>query len=237
LQELKHGKRWVIAAVAAAIVVAAGATLFELDPSAAPSPVSSGPRSLTRSLTSTYVNGSSGLSLRLTINTTVLTRGQNLSVSISEYNSANTLQNVSVAAHWPISNLTLYPCGRIGYPFGVAVLRGNYEEGNLSLGTTLQIVESGSQSCPSTPGFNNYYFEIHSDKAALSGDCTPSVSCGQPYNASQTIAITGYWTGGAPIPMEPLTPSVLHPLQHGEYTLVAGDEWGNEAILHFVVKD
>lgn len=241
MPEPKSARIWVIAAVSVIIVLAAGVTLLELDSSVTTSSPSSGAQSSTSTAvtsltTSTNVSGTSKLSLRLRINSTTLTVGQNLSVSISDFNSADTSENVSVAAKWPISNLTLYACGTLDFPFGVAIIKGNYDEGNLSSGATLQVVEGGPQSCQSGPNFTNYYFEPNSDKATLSGGCVSSSSCEQPFYMSQTIVISGYWTGGVPVPMEPTAPSILHPLQPGEYTVVGGDEWGEVAILHFVVK-
>src|SRR5437016_6077177 len=109
-----------VGAISVAVVLAVGVALLELDASPAPpSPPHAGALSSTSAsvtstyvstsatLTSTYVNGSSGLSLRLRINSTTLATGQNLSVSISDYNSADAPKNVSVAAQWPVSNLTL----------------------------------------------------------------------------------------------------------------------------------
>jgi hypothetical protein len=237
-----YALRWGVATVSVLIVLAAGALLIKVD---SPVPTSSSLSLDTQSSvsvvepllnTNTIVNGTSDLSLRMAINDTTLTTDQNFTVTISNYNSGATPENVSVAAHWPIANLTLYACGTLNFPFGVAIMKGNYGPGNLSSGTTLQIVESGPQSCPSGPNFSNYYFEPHSDKATLSGGCLSSSVCEQPFHMSQTITISGYWGGGAPVPMEPTPPSVLLPLQPGEYTIVAGDEWGNEAILHFLVK-
>jgi hypothetical protein len=137
-----------------------------------------------------------------------------------------------------MANLTTNPCGFDYLPFGVALLKGNYDQANLSSATTIQVFEPGPRPGCSGPGglgnFNDYYFEPHSFKAALSGDLSPDCTgnCAKPMYISQTILIMGYWT------WEPQfqVPVVLHPLQPDKYTLVGGDEWGNVVILHFVVK-
>lgn len=223
---------WGIVAISTLIVAVVGTAIFQVNSPTASTSLSVTRTETTTSLTSTYVNGSSGLSLRLGINSTILTTGQNLSVSISDYNSEDTANNMSVASDWPIANLTLYTCGTIGLPIGVDVLSGNYDKGNLSSGMTLQIVEGGIASCPDAGSFNSYLFEPHNDRATFSGNC--NAGCGVPFYTSETIAISGYWTGGVLLP-DSITPTVLHPLPPGEYTVVGGDEWGNEVILHFVV--
>jgi hypothetical protein len=132
---------------------------------------------------------------------------------------------VSAAHDWPIGGLASGPCGPLNIPVGIAVLSGYYDAANVTSGKALQVYNPGVYACPAIiSGITSYLFQPSSDNATVYGSCQPSACFNETVSA--TVSVTGYWTGG---------PSTFTSFPSGVYTVVAGDEWGGLAILHFTV--
>ncbi len=55
-----------------------------------------------------------------------------VSISVDEYNTLASANNVSKATEWGLQGLSLGSCGMQVYPFGVALYSGTYTAGNVS---------------------------------------------------------------------------------------------------------
>ena len=81
-----------------------------------------------------------GLQLRVSVNTTSLKSGEALQISVSEYNTLATTNDISSEKNWGVDGLTLGACPNIYVqPFGVAVFQGRYTAQNISQATALNI--------------------------------------------------------------------------------------------------
>src|SRR2546422_1496221 len=202
-------ERFVLLAILATGVLGVAVLLF-------PAQKEVGPVSATGS-------GSSGLVLNLSINGSSIAQGHGVGVHISETSSLSTMNNVTAAQNWG----TTFSLGRCSanYPFGIALFKGHYTLQNFTQGERVSL-QSPVQNylCVRPPFSTSYYhFLPKSDKAVVQvdmGNQTVTLPMGT------SISIAGYWG----------TEGSFTPLQHGAYTLVAGDEWGALALLHFGVN-
>ena len=107
--------------------------------------------------------------------------------------------------HWTPTNC--YDPGMEGYE----VLQGDYGSNNYTDGQALWLQPQNDQmQCgveTQTMGNSSYIFQPLSTRDVLSG------------------MYIGYWIGG----------ETYSPFAAGTYTVLAGDQWGQVAILHFVV--
>ena len=202
-------ERFVLLAILATGVLGVAVLLF-------PAQKEAGPLSATGS-------GSSGLVLNLSINDSSIAQGHSVGVHISETNSLSTMNNVTAAQNWG-TTFTLGRCSA-NYPFGIALFKGHYTLQNFTQGERVSL-QSPVQNylCVRPPFSTSYYhFLPKTDTAVVQvgmGNQTVTLPMGT------SIPITGYWTAEGS----------FTPLQHGTYTLVAGDEWGALAMLHFSVN-
>jgi len=165
-----------------------------------------------------------GLELSLALNASSLPTGKGIAATAVEMNTLATPNNVSAAADWPVGNLAVGPCGPLNYPVGIAVLRGNYAAGNVSSAKALQIYHPGVAACPMVlAGITSFEFQPSSDNATIFGGCQPGGACLSEI-VDSTVSVNGYWNGGA-----------FTSFPCGFYTVVAGDEWGGIAMIHFSV--
>lgn len=171
--------------------------------------------------TSTYVDSIQGLQLQLSINTTaaiISSSDATVQVTLSEYNTLSVANNVTKSGDWQVQ-AALSSCPNTNaQPFGIAIYQGYYTAQNVSQGTQLDIF-------PPTPCpmylrlITGYDFQPQSDMAVVlpgsgSAPMTGSVDVNGTYNL-----IPG---GMQPVPFAPTV-----------YTVVAADEWGALAFLHF----
>ena len=202
-------ERFVLLALLATGVLGVTALLF-------PAQKEAGPVSATGS-------GSSGLVLNLSINASSIGQGRSVEVHISESNSLSSMNNVTAAQDWG----TTFSLGRCSanYPFGIALLKGHYMLQNFTQGERVSL-QSPVQNylCVRPPFSTSYYHFLPKSETAVVQVDLGNQAVTLPMKTS--ISITGYWTAEGS----------FTPLQHGTYTLVAGDEWGALALLHFSVN-
>jgi hypothetical protein len=169
----------------------------------------------------------SGLSLTVSLNSTDYHPGEQIVVNIQEKNILPVENRVRPADRWPVAGLAMGPCGTLHLPFGISVLQGCYDSGNVSKATPFRVF---GPTCPiPTPtvsGIVSYDFRPWSDHADIYVDYDF-----EPWAVNMTVRSTvgGFWTGSYP-------DAVSNNLTPGAYTVVGGDEWGALVILHFTVS-
>jgi hypothetical protein len=154
------------------------------------------------------LNPLTGLSLDLNLSTD---QGR-LIMTVYESNTLDRINNVSYGSSWPNASLfqwtptNCYDPGMEGYE----VLHGNYGSNNFTDGQALWLQPENLQmQCgveTGTTGNSSYIFQPLSARDVLSG------------------MYVGYWIEG----------ETYTPFAPGTYTMLAGDQWGQVAILHFV---
>jgi hypothetical protein len=228
-----------LAAVVLGVAILAGAAVFYIGgsgSSSSPPPTSSSSLSSSSSSPSTGATTTgisvttasastvtssepNDLQLQLRTNATDLQHGGGVEISVSEYNTARAVENVSAANDWPLMGLSDGACGHMAYPFGVAVFQGYYTAGNVSSGQPLQI--HPVVPCPMLIRLvTGYLFSPLNDSAVI----LPGSS-----NATTLMAVNVTAIGTFNDSLTPFSP--------GTYTVAAGDEWGGLTVLHFSVSN
>jgi len=187
----------------------------------------------------TSVTQGNGLEFMMSLNSSSLGRGSNLTVSLNLYNPLDRINNVSGAEDWQLTNQSesgpSMNCAQ-NDPFRTEVLGGYYDLNNFSKGAPviftvfqpplgfnqcLLYIKAANNTAP--PLFytysNNYYiFSPTSNQAQW-------VATG--FQGANQEAIMGETVL--------LKPS-LFANSASVFTVVSGDEWGDLQIAHFVVE-
>jgi len=168
-----------------------------------------------------------GLSLTISLNSTTYHPGEQISVNVEEKNILPTQNEVRAADRWPVHGLTLTPCGRLYYPFGISILQGYYDSENVTGVTPLELFDPNVvYTCPAIVAAVSYDFQPWSASAAIYTSYEL-----MPWSVNMTTRVTsqGFWTGSYPnATFSNFTPGI--------YTVVAGDEWGSLVVLHFTIS-
>lgn len=177
-----------------------------------------------------------GAGLNLTLEV-VKTSGGRLSINVQEVNELDSPVNVTQADGWPYAANDMDPyfvggCGASGL-VGFAMFQGYYGVSDYSSARALYLDTPEVYTCTSTSESTSpptyYLFQSMGNLA--------DVYQGGKYQYSSDISLTfsaaGYWTG-SPLSTEGTTYHLFTP---GIYTILAGDEWDDVAILHFTVSD
>jgi hypothetical protein len=182
------------------------------------------------------------LSLNLGLSTT---SNDSLTVTVNEFNTLQQINNVTVGDTWPNASLfqwTRTDCDSTNLLAGYEVLQGNYGQNNFTNGTPLWLeAQISLPGCAVTLPPDKYTFMPLSD---VVGNVNKPVS----YSG----AWSGYWTGSSgsnpgdsrggdcpglpPLNSYAACPLKFSPFAPGTYTVVAGDEWGQVVLLHFLVQ-
>lgn len=174
------------------------------------------PRSAEALSTSASVDG---LSLSVRINSTQVVPGGAVAINVSETNTKAIPLNESASSSWAVQGLRMTACYASIYPFGAAVLQGRYTAGNVSGGVPLNLYPM--QPCPLLIRYiSGYYFQPSSDVAVVLPGSGPGVAM-----AAGVVTSGSYSTGRSLTVFAP-----------GQYTVVAGDEWGSLAFVYFTVS-
>jgi hypothetical protein len=166
----------------------------------------------------------SSLKLDLSLSSSTVRTGGNLSITVSVTNTLPTRDDVAAADSWQLEALLAGPCSpyTIGAyaPVDYALIPGYYTASNVSSDVSNQ---SGPNCGISDYVIHSYDFQPSSDIAAINGACV-GTSC--PTRAmSYTITVSGYWNDVG----------MYTPFQPGQYTAVGVDEWGQMVVSHFTV--
>jgi hypothetical protein len=168
---------------------------------------------------STYAGSPGDLQLHLSMDPNDTYVGDTIQVNVSEFNTLSSTNNVTKSGDWQIQT-ALSSCPNTNVqPFGIALYRGYYTVQNVSQGTQLQIFPP--TACPDYVRLiTGYLFQPESDLATV----LPGSGM-TPMTGSVEI-VNGTAVGGG-------QGMLLNP---GSYTVVAADEWGALAFLHFQVN-
>jgi len=203
--------------VAIVLVAMTGVAAFTIPRSSNPQGFV-GPKSVT-------TESAGGLLLGLSMNETTIAPGQTIGITVYERNTFQKTNNVSASDGWPVSGLSVGPCGVTTMPMGIALYQGNWSMLTNSGAQPLQLYKPGPYYCPAIMGgVRAYVFQPTSVQAQVIGPCSPNPCFIS--NMSSTIDARGYWSTGL-IQFSDFSPGV--------YTVVAGDEWGNVLLLRFEV--
>jgi hypothetical protein len=170
-----------------------------------------------------------GLSLSLSLDAKTYKPGDTINMVISETNTLSKMNNILVSDKWPVSGLSVDLCGTESFPFGVVVMQGDYTTDDISTAIPLILYNPNMiVQCYIPPVLNvkAYDFKPSSDIATINGS-TPNQTA--TIEMSTKISMWSYWAGSPPN-------AVQHNYDPGDYTVVAGDEWGNLLIVHFTVS-
>ena len=186
-------------------------------------------------------NSTSRVELVALVNSTTLRYGQSISLTVSVYNTLDKVNNVSASYIWPIANLSQGPC-ILNNTFAWAFYNGYYTSDNISSANQIEIYEPGIYSCPESLELRYFLFDPLSPVAT---------AYAIPHTSYYIMSNSSGWAG----PAEPLSLSIdirgtssdgnpgrspsaanLQNFKPGIYTIVAGDEWGQLVLLHFIVK-
>jgi uncharacterized protein (UPF0333 family) len=218
--------------VAALVVLLVTAVVFSLHSGRT---VSNSSTTTTQTAANTFptqplgVNNSNGLEFTMSLNTTTLRSGSNLTVSLSLYNILDSNNTVTGSTDWLVSNASedgpgLSPACAQGDPFRTEVLQGYYDLSNVSLGKPLVFIVAHGSS-----GLNWCLVYIHGDFLS-SGTYTFS-----------PLSDKALWTESSanqPTPfveVVDLDPSTFS-TSTGTFTVVSGDMWGDVQVAHFLVE-
>jgi hypothetical protein len=185
------------------------------------------PLTKTTGVNSASSKSANGLNLSLSLDSSTYQSGQKVTIVIDEKNTLKTTNKVTAANKWPLTGLSVSPCGPVNYPFGVAILQGFYNSADILCVMPLKLYNpEGLYSCPMIlSGINEYDFRPSSDAAIIQ---TLNPDSALTTKMSAEVQTTGYWTSSPT--------ATLTNFDTGVYTVVGGDEWGTIVIVHFTVS-
>lgn len=177
-------------------------------------------------------NSTLGLTLGISMNTTLIASGQAFTVNASVWNALNQANNVSAESVWakPLQNLDFsqdaFGCHQ---ELKLAVFQGYYGENNVSSAANALSLNwpSGGPSCV---GVNINSFSWY-DQSKIANVSVGSYSLLHNFQVNATVPINGNYSGNS-ASNRSSTPT---PFPQDIYTIVVGDEWGQLVTLHFMV--
>jgi len=162
-----------------------------------------------------------GLSLNLNISTNY---NRWVIVTVYEFNTLDRANNVTHGHGWPADNYlfqwfrwTQDQCR--SFMAGYEILQGNYGLNNFTNGTPLWLQPFQGLSPVQCAGLVGVAADVYTFKPLAN----ENVIGGEH---------VGFWTD----PQSSNGTAIYHPFVPGIYTVVAGDEWGQVAMLHFTVQ-
>jgi hypothetical protein len=189
---------------------------------------------------------SAGLELSLSVNSTQLKPNGTISLNVTEFNPLPIALNISSSTHWPVSGLW-WGCGLYYFPDGVAVYRGYYGLNNLSTASALDFwapipcpvewVGNGTSVgiVGSLQNVTSYSFMANSYKASYTAFYIPNTGPVTLGTFLPVRIVAGTAISATSSNFFPTFGNSLLSTAPAVYTLVAGDEWGDLALLHFSV--
>jgi hypothetical protein len=173
-------------------------------------------------------NSANNLQLQVYLNSSSPASGFAVSVTVDDYNTLASSNNVTAANDWlvALNGLDGAPCGDDGI-VGFAVAEGHYTPSNVTASKFLDLVNpTATYNCPLYLGYGNptgFRFLPVSDMAYSYG-CDQQLCMSE--GASTGLTFSGYWDQGGAFVSFP----------RGTYTVVAEDEWGDSAFTYFSVS-
>jgi len=165
--------------------------------------------------TSTYAYSPNGLTLSFTINTTHAFAPSGVIITVW-INGTSSTENVTAKNSWAVGPSLLWgsPCTP-GWPLGIGVMHGYYDQYNYTSGTLLPLKPTVLY-CPPPPGLpRSFLVEAYGSEAIT--------------NVNDSLL---RWNLQTTLVLEK-TSFLQSQLTGGTFTVIGADEWGDVAILHF----
>jgi hypothetical protein len=200
---------------------------------------------------SATLTSSQGMRLVAGLNTTKISVGHELFLTISLFNTASRTNSIRSASDWPFAGIPVFvspPCYFFP-PLEFVVLKGHYAKGNLSVSGI-----RGPMPYICMEGVSIYYliFRPNDNNFTMTGiyDVTNSNQTLGPYRAAGYLSISGYWDQFTDSQMQNSTfytsfqeyfsygstsPKPQHAFTPGLYTVAVADEWGDLVMVYFTV--
>jgi len=194
-------------------------------------------------------NSTLGLELLLSVNSTTIPSEDAINISTQVLNTRPTANNLTASDDWAIQDLSSGPCdlgnstNKLFSPVGLGVFRGTYALNNISsagrplfvwaaVSCPADFIFIGNQSYP-LRSITSYSLLPKSDNGTYTGYYAVP---GTPENLAKRVFPTGMGASGAIYAANGTGfYNSLHSALPSNYTLVAGDEWGQLTLLHFEV--
>lgn len=167
-----------------------------------------------------------GFTMYLTLNATTVSPNGTILFTGWLNNTGGDL-NLTAVNQWPYSQSLLMekPCTP-GWPMGIGIMKGQYDQENYSLGTPMQL-QQPSYGCSQQGGAPSYFlFYPHSDMVIASINGNPT---------NWVIQTTFYFSPGS-LSAGALSGGTGQSLPPGVYTAILVDEWGDVLATNFLVK-
>lgn len=165
-------------------------------------------------------NSSSSLKLSLSTNSTIIQSGQAIEITISLDNVSPHLLTMHPQNNWPIQGLDLDGCSNS--PMGVAILDGFYTMQNMS--GRHPMVFHFLYPCPPSLSARSFTFYPMSNNVTIICEPGDWGTCQHLIHTKASVAYHSFLQDGK-----------FFDFNSGNYTIIAGDEWGDVAIRHFQV--
>jgi hypothetical protein len=175
--------------------------------------------SLPRSVT---VDSGDGFSLVLAVNSTQVRGSGGILVDARVLSDSRQYQNISASASWRLAPASLYlpdACSRPWWPVGVGIMAGRFGPYNFT--SAAVVYPEGTSQCPPGAGLSGtpgHFLLLNMSSTAI---------VNVRGNLSAVVLDAGFAFGPSVAGVPSLSP--------GPYTVVAADEWGDVALLNFVV--
>jgi hypothetical protein len=176
-------------------------------------------------------NSSNNLQLQVYLNSSSLASGSAVGVTVGDYNTLASANNVTAANDWlvALNYLDGAPCGDGLSVVGFAVAGGHYTPSNVTAANFLDLVNpKATFNCPVYLGYGSptgFLFVPMSEAADSYGCIGVSPAC-PTGGASTGLTFSGYWD----------QEGAFTSLPRGTYTVLGEDEWGNSALAYFTVS-
>jgi hypothetical protein len=177
-------------------------------------------------------NPTLGIRLDLSVASTSIKAGDDITITIGEYNMRAGENQIGTASNWKIKGLSLGPCN-FDSPIGLAIMQGYYTKDSIAAGLHLALWHPGIYFCQDEGGGGivSYTFDPASSLATIVTYQGPNTTF--KLQTENQVHFSGSWTEGT-LPFQ--EDASFQPFSHGMYTLVGGDEWGDILILNFTVS-
>ena len=199
-----------------------------------------------------------GIEVVASVNSTTISVGQTLNISISLFNTLPTVNNVTTSTDdWNIRGfpVAIWPPCSNDLPIEFSLVKGDYSSGQLMAMNGIYKNQS-AYGCAESDAVQNVAFQpssSHVNLTALVGvnNNLRSRTIG-PYDLVTNFTVNGYWwypitaadagdlntpvPGGFNFVYPEASPTDSTPFVPGVYTLAIGDEWGQMVLIHFTVN-
>ena len=162
------------------------------------------------------------LQFYLGTNSSVIHAGKAIGIELSDYNTQSRSIRLPFGNHYSFAASSLYPCDY--GPFRVAVFEGYVTKESLNDTEPLHFYGPGDYLCQVPSHGKFWIFQPLADTATLV--CHLGSYCNESMS-SRHLTFNGYWDDK----------DHFHLFDAGNYAIIAGDQWGHDAVKYFTVTN